>query len=163
MVHLWPLFSVVQIFIKVKNSNLIEILSSARDVALVYVVIFRLKAHVSHLFVKTSIDQINFSQLRFKIKDKNALFSVTDEKPLINIELYFFDKTEVLRCAVILDHILLLITFKVFNLLYEPCYGFDFKYFNCLSLMVVKPEKRSILVEINNGFFEVKVHLINLF
>lgn len=155
MVHLRPLFSVVQIFIKVENSYLIEILSSARDVALVYEVILWLKAHVSHLFVETSIDQINFSQLRLKIKDKYALFSVTDEKPLINIELYFFNKTEILRCAIVLDHVLLFITFKVLNLLYEPCYGVDFKYLNRLRFVVVEPEKRSILVKINYCFIEV--------
>lgn len=61
MVHFLVLVPIVEIFNKVKDANLVEVLPPASDITLILKVIFRSKADVTNFLVYTGVNLIDFS------------------------------------------------------------------------------------------------------
>ena len=102
---------------EVKDTYLVEVFPAASNVALKLMVILRAEADIMDLLIQPRVDLKHLSEFRANINYKNALLSISDEKPFVLIEFNFLDKAQVNFGAVIFYQVFFLASFSIFNLL----------------------------------------------
>lgn len=106
--------SLMEIFNKIKDDHLLDIVSETSYIALKGALIFWLEAQVSDIFVQPWANGVDYTFLSLDVKDKDLGASIPDEESFVLVELNLFNEWEIKLWVFIADKVVFIQIMVIF-------------------------------------------------